>query len=135
MTKKVQHFLSIDKVQRIIYFISIALWTCIWLFEDLQPYSDKTLDIVWAIPALLLLIQTILNSKTIWRIIFSATAIYSFLITISSAFYFITIADLSFTDFLKNLIPVIFFASNAFIIYKIKPVQSQRFMLKAIIEL
>lgn len=76
MFNTIREKINRDKTQRILYFAGIPLWTILWYLDDLDQYPNKTLDLVWAVPALLLLFQVVFNNKLMWAIQFSFFCLY-----------------------------------------------------------
>lgn len=76
MGQKIKQFMSNNITQRVIYFLGVLLWTFLWYFDDLNEYPNKTLDLAWAIPTLLLLFQIIFNNRIMWSILFVTFTVY-----------------------------------------------------------
>jgi hypothetical protein len=80
MTKQSGIF-AIDKVQRLCYVSALILWLVIWK-EDFRFYdlpSSLGIKYIWliSIPAILLLLQAILNNIILWRTLFGLLLMYT----------------------------------------------------------
>lgn len=72
---KLKEILSRDTVQRILYGIAFAFWILLLLLlDDPHSYSHSSIlnpdDLILLIPAAILLLQLIINTKWLWAVIF-----------------------------------------------------------------
>jgi hypothetical protein len=87
MTKRSGIFAS-DKVQRLCYVYALILWLVIWK-EDFRFYelpSSLGIKYIWliSIPAILLLLQAILNNTLLWGTLFGLLLMYTSYVVIVS---------------------------------------------------
>ena len=87
MTKRSGIFAS-DKVQRLCYVSALILWLVIWK-EDFRFYelpSSLRIKYIWliSIPAILLLLQAILNNILLWGTLFGLLFMYTSYVVIVS---------------------------------------------------
>ena len=87
MTKR-SGLLALDKVQRLCYVSALILWLVIWK-EDFQFYelpSSLGIKYIWliSIPAILLLLQAILNNIILWGTLFGLLFMYTSYVVIVS---------------------------------------------------
>ena len=80
MTKR-SGLLALDKVQRLCYVSALILWLVIWK-EDFRFYelpSSLGIKYIWliSIPAILLLLQAILNNIILWGTLFGLLLMYT----------------------------------------------------------
>lgn len=106
-----------DKTQRLLCFLAIPLWTYLWYIDDLAQYPNKTLDIGWAIPTSILLLQVILNNRILWIGIFSIVAIFGTVVMIGSVITLTKGTAFTFSYFLQIAITL----GVVFLFYKMKP--------------
>jgi hypothetical protein len=87
MTKRSGIF-ALDKVQRLCYVSALILWLVIWK-EDFRFYklpSSLGIKYIWliSIPAILLLLQAILNNIILWGTLFGLLFMYTSYVVIVS---------------------------------------------------
>lgn len=87
MTKRSGIF-ALDKVQRLCYVSALILWLVIWK-EDFRFYelpSSLGIKYIWliSIPAILLLLQAILNNIILWGTLFGLLLMYTSFVVIVS---------------------------------------------------
>ena len=87
MTKR-SGLLALDKVQRLCYVSALILWQVIWK-EDFRFYelpSSLGIKYIWliSIPAILLLLQAILNNILLWGTLFGLLFMYTSYVVIVS---------------------------------------------------
>jgi hypothetical protein len=87
MTKR-SGLLALDKVQRLCYVYALILWLVIWK-EDFRFYelpSSLGIKYIWliSIPAILLLLQAILNNIILWGTLFGLLLMYTSYVVIVS---------------------------------------------------
>ncbi len=87
MTKR-SGLLALDKVQRLCYVSALILWLVIWK-EDFRFYelpSSFGIKYIWliSIPAILLLLQAILNNIILWGTLFGLLLTYTSYVVIVS---------------------------------------------------
>jgi hypothetical protein len=87
MTKR-SGLLALDKVQRLCYVSALILWLVIWK-EDFRFYelpSSLGIKYIWliSIPAILLLLQAILNNIILWGTLFGLLLMYTSYVVIVS---------------------------------------------------
>jgi hypothetical protein len=87
MTKRSGIF-ALDKVQRLCYVSALILWLVIWK-EDFRFYelpSSLGIKYIWliSIPAILLLLQAILNNIILWGTLFGLLLMYTSYVVIVS---------------------------------------------------
>jgi len=87
MTKR-SGLLALDKVQRLCYVSALILWLVIWK-EDFRFYelpSSFGIKYIWliSIPAILLLLQAILNNIILWGTLFGLLLMYTSYVVIVS---------------------------------------------------
>jgi len=87
MTKR-SRLLALDKVQRLCYVSALILWLVIWK-EDFRFYelpSSLGIKYIWliSIPAILLLLQAILNNIILWGTLFGLLFMYTSYVVIVS---------------------------------------------------
>jgi hypothetical protein len=87
MTKQPGIF-ALDKVQRLCYVSALILWLVIWK-EDFRFYelpSSLGIKYIWliSIPAILLLLQAILNNIILWGTLFGLLLMYTSYVVIVS---------------------------------------------------
>jgi hypothetical protein len=87
MTKR-SGLLALDKVQRLCYVSALILWLVIWK-EDFRFYelpSSLGIKYIWliSIPAILLLLQAILNNIILWGTLFGLLFMYTSYVVIVS---------------------------------------------------
>jgi hypothetical protein len=80
MTKRSGIF-ALDKVQRLCYVTALIIWLVIWK-EDFRFYdlpSSLGIKYIWliSIPAILLLLQAILNNIILWGTLFGLLLMYT----------------------------------------------------------
>ena len=126
---QISAWLAKDKIQRICYLILLIIWLLLWGDSD-SFYFESSLGIkyVWlfSIPAVLLVVQIIINKIIVWAAIFGLVLLYAVYSVYSLLTRIIEDSYLKETswNFNKILLLITFlfilFVVN-WIIYKLKP--------------
>jgi len=133
---KISKLLANDQIQRICYFIALIIWFLLCADDYRFYFAESSVGIkyIWlvSLPAVLLIIQIIVNKTIVWAIILGLTSLF----TVYSVYGVFTHDDSVkeiYWDFYDGLFLTIYFliwVVIIWIIYKLKPTNKRKLCSK-----